>query len=80
MKGRQAAKKTAALQRQRETVTLAAEVRKEERRVLLSQGEKMGRREKTTAPEDLAVNRTVRTRKVLPYLGRQNKCTSDIQG
>lgn len=40
MKGRKAAKKTAALQRQRETVTLAAEVRKEERRVLLSEGEK----------------------------------------
>lgn len=39
MKGRQAAKKTAALQRQRDTVTLAAEVRKEER-VLLSEGEK----------------------------------------
>lgn len=38
MKGRQAAKKSAVLQRQRETVTSAAKVRKEERRVLLSEG------------------------------------------
>lgn len=66
MKGRQAAKKTAVLQRQRETVTLAAKVRKEERR-----GGGVSRCEKTRLPpQDLAVNRTVSTCKVLPYLGR----------